>query len=521
MLNLAFIFHMHQPYYVNLLTQQSELPWVRLHGIKDYLDMVQILEKYPLIHQTFNLVPSLVEQLEDYTDRVVKDKFLELSYKPAKELTTDDKVFMLANFYSINVEKVISCHPRYYDLYFKRQAKKDFSTQDYLDLQVWFNLAWTDPYFRQNIPELRNMVNKARFFSEEDKRVVLDKQLDILEEVIPVYKKFASSGQIEITITPYYHPILPLLYNTRSAKEANPRTVLPKVNFSYPEDARAQVESAVKFYKERFGFAPAGMWPSEESVSERILPFIMESGINWIVADEAILFKSLNKKKRDTALLYQPFHLKRGKGDLNIIFRDRNLSDLIGFNYHNWKAENAVEDFMKHLENINTAFNGKDILVTIAMDGENAWEYFTNDGHDFLDLLYTRLSDSKVIKATTVSEYLKKSPPSLNIKHLSAGSWIYAEFGKWIGNPYKVRAWELLAKARQEMENISKEKPQGVDLDLAWKQMYILEGSDWFWWYGEDPNGDFDRLYRMHLSNFYTIIKKDIPVCLSKPLEPA
>jgi len=237
MLYLAFIFHMHQPYYVNLLTQQSELPWVRLHGIKDYLDMVQILEKYPLIHQTFNLVPSLVEQLEDYTDRVVKDKFLELSYKPAKELTTDDKAFMLANFYSINVEKVISCHPRYYDLYFKRQAKRDFSIQDYLDLQVWFNLAWTDPYFRQNIPELRNIVNKARFFSEEDKRVVLDKQLDILEEVIPVYKKFASSGQIEITITPYYHPILPLLYNTRSAKEANPRTVLPKVNFSYPEDA--------------------------------------------------------------------------------------------------------------------------------------------------------------------------------------------------------------------------------------------------------------------------------------------
>lgn len=314
MLYLAFIFHMHQPYYVNLLTQQSELPWVRLHGIKDYLDMVQILEKYPLIHQTFNLVPSLVEQLEDYTDRVVKDKFLELSYKPAKELTADDKAFMLANFYSINAEKVISYHPRYYDLYFKRQAKKEFSTQDYLDLQVWFNLAWTDPYFRQNIPELRNIVNKARFFSEEDKRVVLDKQLDILEDVIPVYKKFASSGQIEISISPYYHPILPLLYNTRSAKEANPKTVLPKVNFSYPEDALAQVESAVRFYRERFGFAPAGMWPSEESVSERILPFIMQSGINWIVADEAILFKSLNKKKRDTALLYQPCHLKRAGG---------------------------------------------------------------------------------------------------------------------------------------------------------------------------------------------------------------
>jgi alpha-amylase/alpha-mannosidase (GH57 family) len=521
MLYLAFIFHMHQPYYNNLLTQQSELPWVRLHGIKDYLDMVQILEKYPLIHQTFNLVPSLVEQLEDYTDRVVKDKFLELSYRPAKELTADEKAFVLANFYSIDREKVISFHPRYYDLYFKKQEKNEFSVQDYLDLQVWFNLAWTDPYFRQNMPELRNIIDKARFFNEEDKRVVLDKQQDILEEIIPVYKKFASSGQIEITVSPYYHPILPLLYNTKSAKEANPKAVLPKVNFSYPEDVLAQVESAVKFCKERFGFSPQGMWPSEESVSERILPLIIQSGINWIVADEAILFKSLRKKRRDTTLLYQPCLLKRKEGDLNIVFRDRNLSDLIGFIYHNWQTEYAVGDLMKHLENIHNAFKGKNVLVTIAMDGENAWEYFRNDGHDFLELLYKQLSDSKIIKTTTISEYFKKFPPSINIKHLSAGSWIYAEFGKWIGNPHKVRAWEVLAKARQELESIKKQKVANINLDLAWKQMYICEGSDWFWWYGEDPNGDFDRLFRMHLSNFYTIINKDIPAYLKKPLEPA
>jgi alpha-amylase/alpha-mannosidase (GH57 family) len=509
---------MHQPYYKNLLTQEAGMPWVRLHGTKDYLDMVEILAKYPLIHQTFNLVPSLLEQIEDYTNRTLKDRFLELSFKPAKELTGQEKDFILKNFFSISKEGVISVHPRYYELYLKNLSGKDFTEQDYLDLQLWFNLAWIDPYFRA-APELKNIIEKARFFSEEDKRVVLDKQIEILENIIPVYKKFMASGQIEITTTPYYHPILPLLYNTNIAKEANPRTVLPKVKFAYPEDAKAQIEEAVKFHENKFGSSPSGMWPSEESVSEHILPLLIQAGLDWIVADEAILFKSLKKKKRDTKLLYQPHLLAREEGNLNIVFRDRNLSDIIGFVYYSWKAESAVADLMKHLENIALAFKGEDILVTIAMDGENAWEYYPNDGHDFLELLYQRLSESQVIKTTTISEYLKKFPPRSQIKRLAAGSWIYAEFGKWIGNPYKVRAWEVLAEARQELDD-PELKIQGPQRELALKQIYIAEGSDWFWWYGEDHD-DFDKLFRLHLSNFYTIIGKDIPDYLKRPLAAA
>ncbi|MCK9604649.1 MAG: glycoside hydrolase family 57, partial [Candidatus Omnitrophica bacterium] len=314
MLYLALIFHMHQPYYKDLLTHESDAPWVRLHGIKDYLDMVSILKNYPSVHQAFNLVPSLVEQLEDYTNRNVKDKFLELSYKSASALTAQDKEFILKNFFSINKDKVISLFPRYYELYFKKQKGMEFTEQDYLDLQVWFNLAWTDPVFRNNITELRDIVRKARFFSEEEKKVVLDTQLKILEEVIPTYKEYMGTGQIEITANPYYHPILPLLYNTNTAKEANPKNILPKNNFSYHQDVKAQIDSAVKFYQERFGKAPQGMWPSEESVCEHILPYIIKAGINWIVTDEAILFKSLKKKKRDTKLLYQPHLLKRKDG---------------------------------------------------------------------------------------------------------------------------------------------------------------------------------------------------------------
>jgi len=514
MLNLAFIFHMHQPYYKNLLTQESDLPWVRLHGVKDYLDMVQLLEKFPKIKQTFNVVPSLFEQIEDYNNAKVKDKYLELSKKPAAELAKHDQEFILRNFFSINKEKVISAFPRYHQLLFKKQHKLEFLTQDYLDLQLLFNLAWIDPSFRQNIPELKKIVLKERFFNEQDKGTVLDKQLSILKEIIPAYYLYKQNNQIEISVTPYYHPILPLLCTTNTAKEANHKTALPKEEFRYPQDAQNQIESAVQYYQERFGCPPHGMWPSEEAVSEGILPLIIQSGIKWIVADEAILFKSLKIKKRDTKLLYQPHRLKRKEGELNIVFRDRNLSDLIGFVYNGMKEAAAVNNFMAHLENINQAFKDKDTLVTIAMDGENAWEFYRNDGHDFLELLYKHISEASFVKTTTISEYLKNNPVKSEIKHLSAGSWIYGEFGKWIGNPYKVKAWEWLARARKAIKETKNPS------DLAWKQMYILEGSDWFWWFGEDPDGSFDRLFRLHLTNFYQLINQEPPAYLSSPLTP-
>ncbi len=521
MLNLAFIFHMHQPYYKDLLTGESPVPWVRLHGTKDYLDMVEILEAFPKIRQTFNIVPSLIEQVEDYTNRNVKDKFLELSYKKAQELSSEEKNFIEKHFFSINKERVISVFPRYYELYFKRQKRINFNTQDILDLQVLFNLSWIDPLFRKKYPDLKNACLKGRFFTEEEKHAVLDTQLVILEEIIPGYRKAAERGQVEFSVTPYYHPILPLLATTSSAKEANLLSRLPQEEFKYPQDAKEQIGEAVRFYAERFGALPNGMWPSEESVSERIIPYIIASGIKWIVTDETLLFKSLRKKKRDTNLLYQPHLLERKEGEVSVVFRDRNLSDLIGFVYHNWKAQDAVNNFMGHLENINKAFRGRQVLVTIAMDGENAWEYFSNDGHDFLNLLYERISESKEIRTTTVSEYLKDNPAQGNIRHLSTGSWIYGNFDKWMNNPYKTKAWDYLLSARKEVEEAIENSKEGrcLNIPLIKKQMHILEGSDWFWWYGEDPDGSFDRLFRMHLSNLYILLGKDAPDYVKNPLK--
>ncbi|MDD5525846.1 MAG: glycoside hydrolase family 57 protein [Candidatus Omnitrophica bacterium] len=518
MLNLAFIYHMHQPYYVNLLSRETELPWVRLHGIKDYLDMVQILAKYPRVRQTFNFVPSLLEQVESFVDSSVKDKFIDMTMRPAESLTDGEKNFLLENFFMINAENCIAGHPRYYELFLKKQGGRHFSVTDYRDLQMWFNLAWFDPTFLQERPALKALIKKGRHFGEEDKKVMLEQQTLILAEIIPAYRKFSESGQVEVILSPYYHPILPLLYNTNIAREANHKVSLPARAFSYPGDAERQVAEAVLFYTRRFGRPPAGMWPSEEAVCDHILPILINNGIKWIVSDEAMLFRSFGRKKRDTALLYRMHTAEREEGSIHMTFRDRNLSDLIGFTYHKWDPKDAVSDFMRHLENTAEAFKDRDILVTIAMDGENAWEYYKKDGHPFLNLLYERLSDSKMIRTVTVEDYLRQNTPESKIRRLAAGSWIYGEFAKWIGNPYKNKAWEYLAEARKEMETfLSSGAADEKTREAAWKQMMICEGSDWFWWYG-DYQHDFDRLYRLHLSNFYVIIGKQPPGYLKHSL---
>ena len=514
MLYLAFIWHMHQPYYKDLITQEFCLPWVRLHGVKDYLDMVEVLKDFPAIKQTFNFVPSLIDQIQDYLKPDFKERYYELSVKKADDLSNEEKDFILNNFFMADVERIISMQPRFYELYLKRQSNISFSNQDLLDLVVWFNLAWIDPSFRKSLPELNSLVRKGRFFNEDDKKLVLSKQIDILRDIIPTYKSFIDSGQIEVSISPYYHPILPLLNHTKSALEANIKTTMPKIFFNHPEDVQYHISEAIKLYQQFFGKSPRGMWPSEQAVCRHILPLIAEAGINWIVTDESILFKSL-KKQRDMNLLYRPYSIETKCGHLNVIFRDNIISNKIGFVYHHWKTEDAVSDFMHHLEAVSEAFKDNPALVAVALDGENAWEYYPNDGWDFLKLLYKRITEHPKIKTVTVSEYLDMHPDEPRLNKLAAGSWISADFSKWIGNYEKNIAWEYLAKAREELAN----SPSSPNIEMAWKQIYIAEGSDWFWWYGDDNAQDFDILFRRHLSNFYKLLNKPSPEYLNTPIK--
>jgi alpha-amylase/alpha-mannosidase (GH57 family) len=534
-LSIAFLWHMHQPFYREPLTGLYRLPWVRLHGTKDYLDMVEIQSGFPAIKQTFNFTPSLLEQILDYTENNARDRYLELSLKKASELSEEDKVFLLENFFLANWDTMIKPFPRYSDILSKRgvhlirsdlaRLARYFSVQDFLDLQLLFNLCWIDPLFRQNDPDLRMLVEKGRDFTEEDKQFVIEKQLSILKQIIPRYKELAQNGQIELSCSPFYHPILPLLCDTNVARVALPGIDLPQQRFSYPADAEKQIVAGIDYFEKIFGYRPRGMWPSEGSVSEEVVKIAAHAGIQWLATDEDILAISTGKQLRDSSrnlldpgTLYSPHTF----GNVSIIFRDHLLSDLIGFTYAKWDPMSAANDLIRKLEGIAKSIpKDKPHLVSIILDGENAWEYYSNDGYDFLKYLYEGLSTNKRLQTVTVSEFLDTHDKGSPLKTLHPGSWIYANYAVWIGHEEDNTAWDYLSETRKELELFQSMHPE-KDLPEAWKSLYIAEGSDWNWWYGDDhtteTQKDFDELFRMNLMNVYREIGKEIPPFLFVPV---
>ena len=533
MLNIAFFWHMHQPYYRDPLTGEFSLPWVRLHALKGYYDMISLLEEYPAIHQTFNLVPSLLRQLSDYAREEGRDVFLEHTRKPAEELSPEEKKFILTNFFMCNWETMVKPYPEYWNLLLKRGVKlpeyrlddliHQFNSQDFRDLQVWFNLTWFGYRAREKKPAVGELLKKGRFFSEADKAALLRAQLETIQEVIPLYKSIRDRGQVEITISPFYHPILPLLINSAHASRAMPQVSLPGV-FAHPEDAEAQIRKAIDYYRTLFGANPLGMWPSEGSVSPELIPIVQRAGIRWMASDEGILFKSLpgDASRRS---LYQPYRVGCGESEVVMAFRDRNLSDLIGFTYSKNPPEASANDLVNHLRNIQKSLSrDRDPLVLIALDGENPWEYYPDGGRGFLSTLYSKLSHDTNLKTVRMDEFLGEHPPRETLNFLHSGSWIDQNFRIWIGSPEENRAWDCLKKTRSFLKTaagkesaVPREKQQ-----LAWEEIYIAEGSDWFWWFGDDFTSDndeeFDRLFRMHLSNVYLFLGENVPDYLKTPI---
>lgn len=523
---------MHQPFYKDMVSGEYVLPWVRLHAIKDYYDMAAILDEFSNIKQTFNLVPSLLEQIEDYVSGGARDKHLNLTLKKPSDLTLEEKVFILQNFFMANWETMVNPFKRYHELLLKRgrfvtldeikSVARRFTDQELLDLQVWFNLTWFGHIYKTKDPLVKAMLEKGRNFTEEDKTALIGKQMSLMAAVIPKYKELQQKGQIEITVTPYYHPILPLLIDTNAAKEALPSIRLPTYRFRHPEDAAFQVNEAVKYMNDHFGASPCGMWPSEGSVSEEIIPLVCGAGIKWIATDEEVLFKSLGRsdvKGRSSQELFSPYVLRRENCSLNIIFRDHNLSDLIGFTYSKWDSKDAVSDLMMHLNNIRVSLpdDGKNYLVSVILDGENAWEFYRNNGWDFLSGLYDRLSNDVDFKTVRVCDFLADNPPEKTLAHLFSGSWINHNFRVWIGHEEDNKAWDYLSNARLALENSK------TNDATAWKELYIAEGSDWCWWFGDDHSSEndetFDALFRKHLKNIYHLIGKPSPQYLEVPIK--
>ena len=526
-IHLCFVWHMHQPFYKDLLTGEYRLPWTRMHALKDYYGMVKILSDFPEIHQTFNLVPSLLVQIEDYARGDAADPFLRAALKDAEDLTDDERDFILHYFFHANPSRMILRYPRYGELYTAWQnsgrnpkhARRFFGNQEIRDLQVLSQLAWFDEEDLARDPDVRALVEKGQTFDRRHQNTIARKQSDALRRVIPTYREFARRGQIELSTTPFYHPILPLICDSNTAEQAHPYVPLPS-RFRYPQDAREQLVRARDFMSREFDTVPAGMWPSEGSVSDEALALAAEAGFSWSASDSGVLARTL-QREASPSVSYRPYRWERNGHGINLVFRDHHLSDLIGFVYSRMGATEAADHFMAlvHDNCRDILARNRDALVPIILDGENAWEYYDCNGRSFLRALYHRIERDPQVNAVTVSEGLARVPAE-RIDHISPGSWINANFDIWIGAEEDNRAWDCLLRARRaydEARGASEEQRR-----LAYEELLIAEGSDWNWWYGPEHESanrpEFDQLFRLHLANVYRALGQMPPEDLSRPI---
>jgi alpha-amylase/alpha-mannosidase (GH57 family) len=558
---LAFLWHQHQPYYPDDVSGENPMPWVRLHGVKDYYGMALHLLEFPEMRCTINLVPSLLLQIQGYTDRGATDRPLNVSRVPADSLSEEDALYLLDHFFMANPDQMIRPFPRYQELYQRRAPGRQpaqatlrrFKARDLRDLQVWFNLAWVHPLAFERDAGLRDLREKGRTFTEGEKSWLLEKHLDILRQIIPMHRQLAQSGQVELTTTPFFHPILPLLFDKRLAREAIPDVKLPRFTGGYPEDATVHVRRAVEFHTRLFGSAPRGMWPAEGSVCQAMLPLLAENGIGWIATDEEILGLSTqgfisrdpHGHVRNPDRMYRPYRVQEQDAALSIVFRDHALSDMIGFHYQRSDPVAAADDFLNHLHNIRQAVSDDHhpALVSVILDGENCWEHYPDGGVPFLRALYRRCTATLPVRPVRLGQFLDEYPPRDTLPRLFAGSWISHNFAIWVGHEEDNTAWDALHRTREFL--LSRAEGHGdrssgaraepstageivlhstslTPAEKAWEELYIAEGSDWFWWYGDDHSsaqlGVFDYLFRRHLQNVYLLLGVEPPPELSRAI---
>jgi alpha-amylase/alpha-mannosidase (GH57 family) len=547
-LYVSFLWHMHQPLYLDPVQGEYVLPWTYLHAVKDYYDMPAIVDQTPGAKVTFNLVPSLLEQIQDYAAGTAVDPFLARARMAPADMNEEERAFVLENFFSANRQRMIDPHQRYLELYClagdgsgggARDRLRAVGDQDLLDLQVWFYLSWTGEAARRRFPEFRELIRKGKNFTASDKLLLLETQRALIAEIVPLYRRLHEEGKAELSVTPYFHPILPLLCDSRVAQTAMPKVTLPATNFRHPEDARSQVAQGLASFEKFFGCVPQGLWPSEGAVSDETLALLVEQGLSWTASDEWVLAKSLPRGLgRDREALYRPYSYQRGGRDIAVFFRDHGLSDLIGFTYSQWDAERAVRDFVARLKEVRQRCHASRV-VPVILDGENAWEYYQDNGLPFLSKLYGSLAATPGLALATFSEVLALVPERRSLSRIHPGSWINANYGIWIGHPEKNLGWDYLAKARAAAVQQSPAvaallcggEPGGDGVEagaletarLVCKSLYAAEGSDWFWWYGDDHfsphSAHFDGLFRRHLMNVYRLLRMAVPRELYEPIK--
>jgi alpha-amylase/alpha-mannosidase (GH57 family) len=536
---------MHQPQYRDPETGRYVLPWTRLHALKDYWGMVAMLKDFPRFHATFNVVPSLGMQLEEYASGEFHEPWFSLAFKAAEELTREDKAEILARAFQVNHERLMSRWPRFVELYEwsqpagGAQAIASFTLRDWRDIQLLSQLAWMEESWFEKDSVVSRLANKGKEFTENDKAALKAKQLELLGLVLPEYRAAAQSKQVELSTTPFYHPILPLVCDSDIARVANPSTPLPRRAYRHPEDAREQLRRAREYHERVFGAQPAGLWPSEGSVSDQALTIALEEGFQWFGTDEGVLGRTLNAGFfRDSKgvpangdRLYQPLRVQLGGKSITGLFRDHHLSDLIGFVYSRMSGKDAAADLHGRLRELGERVESTHPLtICLFLDGENAWEYYPGNGREFLREFYGRIQGDQDFHALTASEAIAAAGNIPTNTGIFPASWINANFDVWIGHSEDVAAWELLWDAREAYGQAVDARKQGRDgaptetaLKEAQESMLAAEGSDWCWWYGPEHStandAEFDALYRKHLTAVYLAIGQVAPQELAKPIK--
>jgi alpha-amylase/alpha-mannosidase (GH57 family) len=544
-IHLAVLWHMHQPQYRDPETGCYVLPWTRLHATKDYWGMVKLFDEFPKFHATFNMVPSLCMQLEEYASGDFKEPWFHLAFLPADKLTKEGKREILDRAFQVNHERLMSRWPRFVELFeWSRvaggaQALVTFTPRDWRDLQVLSQLAWMDEEFLAKDPVVCRLANRGMDFSEKDKADLKAKQIELVGMVLPACKEAAARGQIEISTTPFYHPILPLLCDSDIARVANAGTPLPRRAFRRPEDAREQLRRAKEYHEKVFGSKPVGLWPSEGSVSDQALAIAAEEGFQWFGTDEGVLgrtlnvgfFRDSNGIAANADRLYQPWKLQLPNAAITGLFRDHHLSDLVGFVYSRMDSVAAAADLHGRLRHLGDSVRtDKPLTVSLFLDGENAWEYYPGNGRQFLREFYRRICDDPDFRPLTASETIAAAKDVPVTNGIFPASWINANFDVWIGNSEDVEAWELLwdareayAKCAEAHANNRPNAPTEDGLKRAQESLLAAEGSDWCWWYGPEHStandAEFDALYRKHLTGVYLALGQVAPEELAKPIK--
>ena len=521
------------------------LPWTRLHALKDYWGMVRVLEEFPRVHATFNVVPSLGAQLEEYASGKFDEPWFATAFRAAKELTTEDKSEILTRAFQVNYDHLLARWPRFIELHQwvhaqgHERAKQSLGERDWRDLQLLSQLAWMDEEYLASDPVVSRLARKGTDFTEKDKQDLCAKQFELLGRVLPEYRCAASTGQVEISATPFYHPILPLLCDSDIARVSNPGTPLPTPAFRHPEDAREQLVRARRYHERVFGRAPDGLWPSEGSVSEQALSIAAELGFKWFATDEGVLGHTLRAGfGRDAAgvpsnaeKLYSPLRVRAGGREMVGFFRDHYLSDLVGFVYSRMNAGAAAEDLHNRIRAIGERVQiGRPLTVSLILDGENAWEYYPGNGREFLRQFYRRIENDPDIRALTASEAVAAAGEIPTNHGIFPASWINANFDVWIGSGEDVTAWDHLRRARdfygQQVECAAKGFPRAPtpeQLAASYEALLGAEGSDWCWWYGPEHSsandGEFDAFYRKLLTEVYLALGAEAPDVLAEPIK--